>query len=272
MKIKVTKRAFTLIELLVVIAIIALLMAILMPALSKAKDQARRIHCISNVRTLALAWFMYKDENNDKLVGGCVRSDSNPDGQSYNEIAWVKVPQGSDPDPVEQEKEGIRAGLLFPYVKEVDVYRCPSDRRQLIEGIDNFRTYSISGGANGEYGYWGDWKPVTKYSEIKNPATKVIFLEEADYRGNRGSWIMDPDDLSAWVDPFADWHGGRSTLGFADGRAEMHKWVDNSTIEYSEDAVEACLNPNIHFTFGRDVPSGEGEDIRFMAQGYPHKY
>jgi len=269
----VKKRAFTLIELLVVIAIIALLMAILMPALRAAKDQARRLHCISNVRTLALAWFIYKDENNDKLVGGCVHSGNDPDGQSYNEIAWVKVPQGNDPDPIERKKAGIRAGLLFPYVKEVDVYRCPSDRRKLVPGQEAFRTYSISGGANGEYGYWGIWKPVTKYSEIKNPATKVIFFEEADPRGwNEGSWIMDPDDLTEWVDPFATWHGRRSTLGFADGRAEMHKWIDNSTIEYSEDAVEACLNPDINFTFGRNVPSGEGEDIRFMAQGYPHKY
>jgi prepilin-type N-terminal cleavage/methylation domain-containing protein len=63
-------RAFTLIELLVVIAIIALLMAILMPSLRLAKDQAQRVHCVSNTKTLALAWFMYKDENDAKIVGG----------------------------------------------------------------------------------------------------------------------------------------------------------------------------------------------------------
>ncbi len=50
---------FTLIELLVVIAIIAILMAILMPALRAAKDQARRVHCVSNVKILSLAWLMY---------------------------------------------------------------------------------------------------------------------------------------------------------------------------------------------------------------------
>jgi len=64
------KRAFTLIELLVVIAIIAVLMAILMPSLRAARDQAKRVHCVSNVKTLSLAWFMYKDENDDNLVGG----------------------------------------------------------------------------------------------------------------------------------------------------------------------------------------------------------
>ena len=63
-------RAFTLIELLVVIAIIAVLMAILLPSLSRARDHAKRIHCVSNLKTLSLAWFMYKDANDDKLVRG----------------------------------------------------------------------------------------------------------------------------------------------------------------------------------------------------------
>ena len=111
-------RAFTLIELLVVIAIIAVLMAILMPTLRAAKDHARRIHCISNVKSLALGWFMYQEDNDGELVPG----HTNP-GQ------WVLRP--SDGDTVEQKKQAIRDGLLYPYVgKEVDVYACPSDMRE----------------------------------------------------------------------------------------------------------------------------------------------
>jgi len=64
------RKAFTLIELLVVIAIIAVLMAILMPSLRTAREQARSISCRSNVRTLTLAWIIYKDESDGKLVGG----------------------------------------------------------------------------------------------------------------------------------------------------------------------------------------------------------
>jgi len=62
-------RGFTLIELLVVIAIIAILAALLLPALSRARAKATSSACVSNQKQLALAWLMYADENNDRMVG-----------------------------------------------------------------------------------------------------------------------------------------------------------------------------------------------------------
>ena len=57
------RKGFTLIELLVVIAIIALLMSILMPALNRAKDQAKNAVCMSNLHQFAIAWKIYLDDN-----------------------------------------------------------------------------------------------------------------------------------------------------------------------------------------------------------------
>ena len=158
------RRGFTLVELLVVIAIIALLLALLMPALDKARELARRSVCFASLKDMTLAWVMYADDNDGKLVNGQpnqTRQTGNPP-KVYVEIPWaLEIPLDSNPlgDPTDNKHDQellIREGALYGYTKNPKVYRCPGGKS------NHMRTYSITASAN------GDVSPVQGHTQEQN--------------------------------------------------------------------------------------------------------
>ena len=252
------RRGLTFVELLLVMVIVSSLIAISLPTLVSVRNHAQSAVCMQNVRTLSLAWLMYKDYNNDRIVGGMA-------GDKCSD--WVRLPADGSDDMTEAELDGIQRGALFPYTAgSLGSYHCPADPRSPDPTKVTHRSYSIVGGANGEI--WKDpytqqeaYTPIERYSQFTMPSLKYIFIEEADpTETNRGSWVLDPRDGS-WVDPLSIRHSGdRSTFGFADGHVGTHRWVDASTIEMSR---------RQEFFF--PVPATEGHDLRYMIDGFPQK-
>ena len=104
------RHAFTLIELLVVIAIIAILAAILFPVFAQAKEAAKKSACLSNVKQLGLGLTLYLNDNDDTYPGA---------------DQWVPASTNSDPTDPRMPYDL----QILPYVKNVDIFFCPSDNR-----------------------------------------------------------------------------------------------------------------------------------------------
>jgi prepilin-type N-terminal cleavage/methylation domain-containing protein/prepilin-type processing-associated H-X9-DG protein len=228
------KRAFTLIELLVVIAIIAVLMAILMPSLNKAREQGKRAACLGNLKQLQLAWTMYADDNDEKIVNGDTEeytNQYNAGGVHYNETAWVKKDWDGAMTKLQKEN-AIRSGALYQYLKTIKVYKCPTGR-----SIQNeCRMYSVVDGMNctilGDFSNNAPVKLVKRRTQVKYPAMRGVFLDDGGTGGaTLGGWSVWPDRYE-WWDPPPIRHGDGTTFSFADGHAEHLKWKDSRTIEF----------------------------------------
>jgi len=237
-------RAFTLIELLVVIAVIAVLMAILMPALGRAREQGKRISCLSNVKQLTMAWILYADANDDLVVS------ASPDMTSD---AWVMY---EDNATEERRRELIRLGALYPYCPDVKSFRCPTGVRGEVV------TYALPDSMNGYPGIPGTEKlMVYRRSQVKRASERIVFLDEGRLSPN--SWTLHYQE-ERWWDQITARHGDGTNFSFADGHSEYWKWKDPRTLDVAKADYDVWQSSGR--TSGESTQPGN-EDLHRVQRG-----
>jgi prepilin-type N-terminal cleavage/methylation domain-containing protein/prepilin-type processing-associated H-X9-DG protein len=203
------RRGFTLIELLVVIAIIAILAAILFPVFARAREAARQSSCLSNLKQLGTAMQMYTQDYDERLPGAAPFSASSEYGHwilAYNNGAGQNAGQ---PGPFLVEQ-----GALFPYVKNAQVYRCPSDANA------NTRRLSYTMNANGHF---------QMLAVAQTVSSTPLFVDESStlndgyfaYGGNTAG------DIPSLI------HNDGANLSFLDGHVKWAKRTQMTVLNWA---------------------------------------
>jgi prepilin-type N-terminal cleavage/methylation domain-containing protein/prepilin-type processing-associated H-X9-DG protein len=254
------KNAFTLVELLVVIAIIALLMALLLPALARAREQTKRIVCMSGLRQLTIGWMSYAEANSDKIVNGAPQGGTQCTGcptgmnckataptstsdEHYKELPWIGNAYGVSAEC--GQKCAITTGAIWKYIQNEKIYRCPTGNKgELITYVvvDGVNGLTATRGTVAEAGVW-----LKNRNQIKKTAKQLIFLDEGKISPDSYAVYYDSGSpggrKESWFDDPMVRHGGGTVVSLADGHTEWWRWRSKWTFEHGKNGWSAGAVP-----------------------------
>ncbi|NLO06277.1 MAG: DUF1559 domain-containing protein [candidate division WS1 bacterium] len=197
-----TRKGFTLIELLVVIAIIAILAAILFPVFARAREKARQTSCLNNVKQMSLGLLMYAQDYDERTcriyIGGSGRQFQHvtPNGSSRtgDYIMWTE--------------------LIFPYVKNIQVYDCPSTSYKWTGNYTGTMDHGINQHIDGH-----------ALADIDSPSSTIQLADSHNSSTSSQSYYVQRTIQMLSGEPrniIPDRHNGGANFGFCDGHAKWH--------------------------------------------------
>jgi prepilin-type N-terminal cleavage/methylation domain-containing protein/prepilin-type processing-associated H-X9-DG protein len=248
-------RGFTLIELLVVIAIIGILAAMLLPTLSSIKKRAQGIQCLSNLRQMSLGWQLYTSDNREHYPFNSALGGSHIPGEDAAAPSWVAGVLSTNSTPNNTNTALLVGPAYMPfgsiggYIKNPGVYHCPADVSvDSGNGQSRVRSISMNGWVNPcninmSATYWPEpFKRFTSSTDFghASPTDIFVFVDERPESINDGwFWISVSGynndgtvdvSLLNYYDLPAIYHNKTSAFAFADGHAEMHRWLGGNLL------------------------------------------
>ncbi|MBA7654867.1 hypothetical protein ES703_62760 [subsurface metagenome] len=200
--------------------------------MNRVREQGQRVHCAANLRQFTFAWTMYAMDNDDKLCSPAT---------GWGAGNWVADGPDWPDNDIGNTEEAIEDGALWPYTQTSELYKCKTDRTDLL------RSYSTSS------------KMVGRLHKISRPAEKMVFIDaSSNWKWIHGSFFpvnccTKQPEWQPW-----DWRHlqqitARHNHGFHISVATNHykywRWKDRRTIKFANRQISAAdasdNNPDI---------------------------